>query len=396
MSSNQSLENRNYEDHDCNEEERELEEALSLSDLPICSSTGNQDDGGGVKDEENKNEEDDLEFDFDFGSGSLVGSSTAPEGEMCAADEVFSGGLMLPYRNSVISMSGLRSVSRSESMDRRTFGSRCSSSRSSSIRSHYSATSSSGSSSCSNNTTISAKTVPLVSKSSNKVVQNQFHSYPSPKPQILGTGPRFSAYTASPIGKKSKMWDVLKLGLVRTPEIELQDLKLCHHRTNNFGKTFTIPRNNSTGSSSSSSSNRAGNNNNDRPRKSCEFVSEMQRRKSQLHEINNGGFFKSCKCTIGVIEPIPTTPKYNTVVKSGYFGSNKFGKGQVLNEDKNSAQKKHHLLQQQQQQQQQQQRRNNQIRQEKKVTSHHHHHEHRTFEWLKNLSHASILNTSNS
>lgn len=401
MSRNQEVATFQYqhsrEDVDCIEEERELEEALSLSDLPI--SCGNE--GEGAKEEGSKVDGHES-LDFDFGFGSSAGSISALDGEMCAADEVFSGGLMLPYRNSVSSMSGLRSVSRSESIDRRGFGSRSSSSRSSSIRSHYSATSSSGSSSCStsNYTAISAKTVPLVSKT--KVVQNQFHSYPSPKPQILGSGPHFSTYASSPIGKRSKMWEVLKLGLVRTPEIELQDLKLRHHRTNNFGKTFTIPRNNSTGSSSSNASNKAGDSNDNRARKSfsidgykiSDFMLEVQKKKNQLSEIknSNSGFFKSCKCSTGVIviEPMPTRPNNYGANKNKYSGNSQNkspAAKQVLNEDKNLAQKKH----QEQEQQHQQKQKNNQIRQGKQAMSHHHH---RTFEWLRNLSHASVLNNS--
>lgn len=388
------FQNQHWKNVDCTDEERELEEALSLSDLPISAITiGNEEDE--AKEDEDQNDQgDNLDFDFDFGS--LIGSVSTFDGEMCAADEVFSGGLILPYRNSVSSMSGLRSASRSESMDHRTFGSRSSSIRSNSIRSHYSGTSSSGGSSCNSNyTASSARTVPLVSKTK---VRNQFHSYPSPKPQILGTGPRISTQT-SPIGKKSKMWEVLKLGLIRTPEIELQDLRL-RHRTNNFGKTLTIPRNNSNGSSSSSGSNKASNDYNDRARKSCsidgnkiDFIMEMEKRKKKLLEIKNGnssGFFKSCKCSIEDIEQLPTRSNYGP--KSGYFGSNKFGNrhnispaNQVSNEDKKLAQRKLQLLQEQQQQEQ---RRNSHIRQRKQSMSHHH----RTFEWLKNLSHASVLN----
>ncbi|KNA15231.1 hypothetical protein SOVF_100130 [Spinacia oleracea] len=376
----ENFQTQHWEDHN-EKEERELEEALSFSDLPIITTTTGKDEEEGAKEE---NDNDNSEFNFDFGS--LVGSVRSLEGEMCAADEVFSGGQLLPYRNSVSSMSGLRSISVSDP-DRRGFGSRSSSSRSSSVRSHYSTTSSSGSggggggggSSCSS---ISAKTFPLVSKSS-KVVQNQnqFHSYPSPKPQILGPGARYSTYAASPAVKKSKMWEVLKLGLVRTPEIELQGLKLrCNnHHTNNFGNktTFMIPRNNSTGSNSSSSSNKGGNNNNDdRARKSFSgnggkisefFMLEMQRRKNNINQSSEiiqktgkGGFFKNCKCTIGVIEPVP-------VVRSN--NCNKFGKGQnvqpaasqVRDEDKQQKQKE------KQEQEKHQQRRNNEIRQGEQV-----------------------------
>ncbi|KAL2906382.1 Protein-associating with the carboxyl-terminal domain of ezrin [Bienertia sinuspersici] len=395
---NQEVENSQNQKHcfehvdQCNEEERELEEALSLSDLPINAITSEVSQQSGALKEDNQNARDNLEVEFDFGS--LVGSVSTLDGEMCTADEVFSGGQILPYRNSVSSMSGLRSVSRSDSMDRRGFGSRSSSSRSSSIRSHYSNTSSSGSScSSSNNTTISSKTVPLVSKAK---VQNQFHSYPSPKPQILGSNTRVATCT-TPVGKKSKMWEVLKMGLVRTPEIELQDLKQ-RHRSNNYGKTVTIPRNNSIGSGSSSDIIKVNTHQNiDGARKSCsndgnrinDFVLEIQKRRSnQLvaqNKNDNSGFFKSCKCSIGAIEPMPT-------IRSSYDSQNiSAPKNQALNEDKNVTQKKNQVAEEQKRQQKQR-RNNNNLRQGKKVMSHHHHH--RTFEWLKNLSHASVLNNS--
>ncbi|XP_057542257.1 uncharacterized protein LOC130820767 [Amaranthus tricolor] len=383
MSSFQEIENfqtQSWEEHNidhCNEEqndeqERELEEALSLSDLPIT--TGNQEVEAKNRQSENQNAEDnfdsDSDFDFDFDFGSLIGSMSTLNGEMCTADEVFSGGQILPYRNSVSSMSGLRSVSRSDSMDRRGFTSRSSNSRSSSVRSHYSAASSSGSSSCSDNTGISVKTVPVLSKTR---IQNQFHSFPSPKPQIVDSGVRFTSH-GSAIGKKSKMWEVLKLGLVRTPEIEL------------------IPRNNSSGSNTGCNGNN-NNNNNNGARKSIDgsrindFVLEMQKRKKKLVAENkigdNGGFFRSCKCSVMAIDPFPIRPNYD--MKSGYYGNRqknspgKYG----LNEDKNVAKKKVEQLQQEQG-------RNSQIRQGKQVISHHHN---RTFEWLKNLSNSTLLNT---
>ncbi|KAL2906387.1 Protein-associating with the carboxyl-terminal domain of ezrin [Bienertia sinuspersici] len=397
---NQEVENSQNQKHcfehadQCNEEERELEEALSLSDLPINAiiSEDNQ-QSGGIK-EDTQNARDNLETEFDFGS--LVGSVSPLDGEMCTADEVFSGGQILPYRNSVSSMSGLRSVSRSGSMDCRGFGSRSSSSRSSSIRSHYSNSSSGSSCSSSNNTTISSKTVPLLS---NTKVQNQFHSYPSPKPQILGSSMRVATCT-TPVGKKSKMWEVLKMGLVRTPEIELQDLKL-RHRSNNYGKNVAIPRNNSIGSSGSSNSIKASTNQNiDSARKSWsndgnrinDFVLEIQkRRNNQLaqNKNDNSGFFKSCKCSIGAIEPMPSIRSNS--VNFGKSQNISSPKNQALNEDKNVTQKKNQVAEEQKHQQKQ--RRNNNLRQGKKVMSHHHHHR-RTFEWLKNLSHASVLNNS--
>ncbi|KAK9670302.1 hypothetical protein RND81_13G192700 [Saponaria officinalis] len=347
------------------EDEREEEEALSFSNLPITEfirSNGDEE----VEEDKNVSNLDDFDFDFDFGF------------EMCSADEVISGGQLLPFRHSVSSETGLinnrnsnsKTVSRSDSMDRIGFCSRSGSSRSSSIRSQYSSTSSTSTSS--NNTSISVKTIPIP-KGRNR--NNYFHSHPSPKPQVWATGaragPTVNNYSA-PISKKSTMWDVLRLGLVRAPEIELQDLKQ-RHRLSNSGKTsFIMPRN----------TNSHSNNDDDNDRgKISELLLGLQNKK------NNGGFFKSCKCSVLAIEPIHTR-EFGT--KINYFGTkvsknNKFvtNYGRFMKKDEELAEKRV-ILQEQEEQKQKEK-----IRQEKKVMSHHH----RTFEWLRDLSHANVLNS---
>ncbi|XP_074295307.1 uncharacterized protein LOC141623139 [Silene latifolia] len=353
-------------------DEQEEEEALSFSDLPITkfiiSNAGDDDE---EEEEKNGTNEDEPEFDF----GSLVDSGNGIKIEMCSADEVFSGGQILPFRHSVSSdttrTANWRSASRSESIES---CSRSSSIRSSSIRSQFSTSSSSTSTTSSNNTSFSIKTVPQA-----KIrVRNTFNSHPSPKPQVWAPGPRGSA----PNPRKTTMWDVLRLGLVRTPEIELQDLKQ-RHRSSTSGKTpFIIPRNNSSGSNNSRNSESKTT---DVSNKINDLFTELNKKKKND---NDGGFFKSCKCSVMAIEPIPTREygvrhKISDGPKKGKPSMNYY---RILKEDKEMEQKKV-IVQEQEQKGKKQQIRHG----KKKVMSHQHHH--RTFEWLKDLSHATVLNS---
>ncbi|KAK7834089.1 hypothetical protein CFP56_025074 [Quercus suber] len=161
--------------------EEELDEDLSFCDLPVISNLTEE------KEEEQSRKEDALaidhqtqeEFDFPSRGGSLL-----RESEMCAADEVFFQGQILPLRLSVSSQSGSggvkqesqnisRCTSSSESMDHNSTGGFTSnnSSRSSSTRSHNST------SSTSSNNTFRRNSKPIR-------VQNNFLTCPSPKPQI--------------------------------------------------------------------------------------------------------------------------------------------------------------------------------------------------------------------
>ncbi|KAJ8427635.1 hypothetical protein Cgig2_010897 [Carnegiea gigantea] len=348
------------------DEDNEEEEALSLCDLPVTNTANNEEAGK----EEGYQTANDSDFDFDFGS--LIGSVTAVESEMCAADEVFSGGQMLPFRHSVSSEVGLsgfrvpihRSVSRTDSIDRGGLGSRSTSSRSSSTRSQHSATSSTSSGSSG-----SMVTIPKPK------AWNHFHSCPSPNPQIRASGARLSNCA----GSKSTTWQVLRLGLVRTPEIELQDLKL---------RNRTSPCN-------------SDNNNNKGPKKRSDKIGNLllgtQKGEDKIsNEINKsgGGFFGNCKCSIGAIEPIIIPPRLirpNYGAKTGHKHK-LLDQFVLLSEDKELAQKKkeqhqdhQHPRQQERKQQQQQRNREKEIRQGKRFGSHH-----RTFEWLRDLSHTSF------
>ncbi|TXG59322.1 hypothetical protein EZV62_013895 [Acer yangbiense] len=160
---------------------------------------------------------------FNFGS--------TEESEMCTADELFFKGQILPLRLSVSGGTGgpRRCLSRSESMDHGgssySTGSGSTSintSRSSSTRSYYSSTTTT--------TTNSAN-----STTSKQKIRNNFHSFPSPNPQIRVSSFRLSNVSnnssSNSRNQKSTIWDLFRIGLVRAPEIEFQDLKL---RSNNI------------------------------------------------------------------------------------------------------------------------------------------------------------------
>ncbi|KAL3646370.1 hypothetical protein CASFOL_011550 [Castilleja foliolosa] len=241
------------------EESVEEDETLSLSDLPLIhKKEANSDDNNRAhNDKENQTQDD-----FDF-------CSLSKQPEMCAADELFFQGQILPFRHSVSSEKGsllqqyykTRSVSRSESMDRLHSGSGgLISSRSSSISSHQS--SSSGSSAGPNSRR--PKLPPA---------RNQFHSHPSPSPKIHFPSKNYRNYNSA---KKSTVWSVFRLGvLTPPPEIAFMDLK---QRSNcrNFGSR------NSTDSNSSS-------------------ISSGYKKKKKNRSLLGG-----CKCSADAVDTVPT------------------------------------------------------------------------------------------
>ncbi|KAL7141474.1 hypothetical protein ABFS83_08G055500 [Erythranthe nasuta] len=210
------------------EDEEEEEEALSLSDLPLFHQW--RKDQRNIKEEEESIRSPLMEAkdDFDF-------CSASKESEMCAADELFFKGRILPFRHSVSSSEP--GLLRSGSMDRYYSGGLISS-RSSSINSHHSMTSSSSSSSA------------AVRRPKLPPPRNQFqYSHPSPSPRLhfpsqrtkIAAGRNYAAAKSSP------PWNIFRLGLVAAPP----DLKTrCPSSKNNFGSR------NSNSSSISSGSNK--------------------------------------------------------------------------------------------------------------------------------------------
>lgn len=253
------------------EDEEDDEEALSLSDLPLIRKEKEEEE-----EESSPLREAGTQEDFDF-------CSVSKESEMCAADEVFFQGQILPLRHSVSSEKGLllqycdsrnasRSISRSESMDHYYSGGLISS-RSSSISSHQS--SSSGGSSAAVGPKYKPKLPP----------RNQFHSHPSPSPRL-----RFPSNKQGMMNstnhrncvKKSSIWNILRLGLVTTPpEIAFQDLKTrCPNNNSTNGKNFGSRNSTSSNCSSVSSSN-----------------SINKKKKAR-------GLFGGCKCSADAVDTV--------------------------------------------------------------------------------------------
>ncbi|XP_054775948.1 uncharacterized protein LOC129284479 [Prosopis cineraria] len=301
----------------------------SLCDLPV--NLIKQDERSRKANSQVLNEE----FDFRLRWGPFC-----KEPEMCAADEVFFQGQILPSqlngqkfnRHKSRSLDFLDHVSLSES--------RSNSSRSSSFKSQNS----------SNSTSSTTILTPRVSESR---VKNRFHTCPSPKPQLRVPIPRQASF--GNLGRKSSTWDFFRLGVVPVPEIELQDLKVR-------GTKNTVSRNGSTSNSRSNSG----------TTKSGKMsTSTHYRGKSSNHGLKQfldkgGGFLSGCKCSVETV-PLDTVIIINSRTKSAREteSATRAMKEKVAIEFENEKQRE---------------------KKGKKTVSSH---RRRTFEWLKELSHAS-------
>lgn len=304
------------QEEELEDEEEEEEEALSLCDLP--------------NNEENQTKKEASEFasevqleDFDFDS---CGGNLLKESEMCTADEIFYQGQILPLRHSISLPSDRRNCTIQSMSAEEHCHDTNSSSRSSSIRSQRS--SSSGSSS-----NFSTKYKPKI--------RNQFHSHPSPTPQV-----RFSKVNSqSNINnstRKSALWSLFRVGLVTPPEIALQDLKNRGGNRDNSGSR------NSTSSSSSGSFS-----NNDTRMRS---ITLSKKKKQRLFTLG------SCKCSANAVETV--LPSNVLITNSSNSSITKIRKttGADKHEDKKNSSEN--------------------IKATKKQAMS----RHRTFEWLKQLS----------
>ncbi|KAE8707030.1 putative Late embryoproteinsis abundant protein group 8 protein [Hibiscus syriacus] len=328
----------------CDEEkweaEEEEEESLSLCDLAVNL----------IKEENQLVEEDDgeqtqtskTEDDFNFGSW---GGFLSIKPEMCAADEVFFKGRILPLHHSVSSdsaMMGFRQdshntsecLSRSKSMDHGSLSRFTSVSSSSTRCSHYS--------------TSSSNAKPEAIK-----IRNNFNTHPSPKPQIRLSKTRTP--NANSRNQRSSIWEFFRLGLFRSPELELQDLKLHSSSNNNNGNRTSVSRNSSCNSSNNSSSTKNVVVNNG----GAKFPKNQQ-------DLNGGflekrmGLLSGCTCSVNAVETVPLN---NVVVVTK---RNK-------NSEKDKAITSHAAAIEE--------------KMKKKQTLS----RHRTFEWIKELSHASYV-----
>ncbi|XWS29731.1 hypothetical protein CRYUN_Cryun24cG0055600 [Craigia yunnanensis] len=368
----------------CDDEETweaEEEEALSLCDLPV-NLIKDQNQVQPRNEEAGESQAIKTEEDFNFGSW---GGSLSTEPEMCAADEVFFKGQILPRRLSVGSDSALTGcrqesqntshcLSRSESIDHGSlsrFTSVSSSSRSSSTRSSHYSTSSS------NSITVTARNFNSITNSSfssdskpkPSKIRNNFNTHPSPKPQIRLSKTR--PVNVSSRNQKSSMWDFFRLGLVRAPELELKDLKV--RGNNNNANRNSVSRNSSCNSSNSSSSTK-----NSTSQIVNNSGSEVAKNKQDL---NKGflekriGLFSGCKCSVNAVE----TVSLNNIV--------------VVKSNKNSEKEKamlHAAMEEKKKLLQELKTKKKMKEKEKeKQEGKQAFSRHRTFEWLKELSHAS-------
>lgn len=308
------------------EEEDEEEEIEALS---LCDlPVIDQENQSKAKPDSQKIE---TQEDFDF---RLWGGPFSTETEMCVADEVFFQGQILPLRYSF-----KRCESMSESLDRGSLTEfRSNSSRSSSIRSQNSSSSNS-----STTTTTSRISKPRVQQ------QNHYHTHPSPQPQLKVTLPRQTS--CGNHTRKSSAWEFFRLGVVPAPEIALQDLKV--RGTNSANKNY-INRNSSNSSSSNSNVNA----------NSSEKTRYSGKKNHVLKKIVGlgGGFWSGCKCSVETVQ------SDMVIIKSGTKSANK-------TESTTHAMKEKVVERKRQKQRQKQGKRTMSRR--------------RTFEWLKELSHAN-------
>ncbi|KAI9088971.1 hypothetical protein K1719_029250 [Acacia pycnantha] len=269
------------------------------------------------------------EFDF-----RLWGSSFE-ETEMCAADEVFFQGQILPLQLNANKFNRYKSMSL-DSLDHGSLSeSRSNSSRSSSFKSQNSP-----------NYSTSSITIltPRVSVSESRV-KNRFHTCPSPKPQLKVPLPRQASF--SNVGRKSSTWDFFRLGVVPAPEIELQDLKVR---------------------STKNSVSRSGSTSNSGTTKSGKIMSTNHGLKQFLDK--GGGLLSGCKCSIDM--PLDTV-----IINSRT-------KSTEETESATRAMKEKVVIEFEKEKQRQKQGKNKAVSSRRRLL--------RTFEWLKELSHASYLN----
>ncbi|EXB28737.1 hypothetical protein L484_009423 [Morus notabilis] len=368
-------------------------EDVSLCDLPVLSllkkdqeekrTQRPDDDGGGGGNNDNEEAKNNVLFEAheEFAFGSVTGGSLSTAAEMCAADEVFFRGQILPLRLSVSSDAYTTRLdpardSRSESMDRGSVvGFRSISSRSSSCSSR----STQNSSSVTSGTFI---TITRIASEPRLRTRNQFGSHPSPKPQIRVSSARGLERVSSAGRKqKSSMWDFFRLGLVRTPDIELQEIK-ANLRGNSGNKctNYSVTR-------SSSVNN---NNNNNNYSTSCgensNNIAEKQKRRN---------FLSGCKCSAEAVafNAIVAKSKGNCVattngdVNDGINGTTKHVSGtkekaELKSNGDVTTSSKMKSVRQSDRDHDQNKRQEGSSR--KQAVSHH-----RTYEWLKQLSHAN-------
>ncbi|KAI3441024.1 uncharacterized protein J3R85_002870 [Psidium guajava] len=292
--------------YDSNIAEEDEDEALSLSDLPLPLASEDSPAGGESRREEGCEDDRDRagpcgteDPEFDFGSG--VGGSLSSGWQMCAADELFFQGQILPLRLSVSSDSlrpdARRSVSRSDSMEIGSISTRVSSMGSSRSNSH-------GSSHCSSSSSSRSSSMTNSSRASFSRV-NPFHAHPSPKPQIGPSPGKFRTRSQKSPPPPSSMWEFFRLGLIRTPDIGLAELKLRKSVVNGSADNQCLMSRNSSSSSSDSSVNNGGPGSGaDIKIKNAEEKTDDKKKKKKSknrERFLNGSFLGGCRCSVDAV-----------------------------------------------------------------------------------------------
>lgn len=352
------------------------EEDLSLCDFPVdLNKDGNQTPCSTNKDDPQIIETQVVE-EFDFGSvcGQVI------QTQMCAADEVFFKGQILPLRLSISSDNGLTSFRRDSSRDASRCISRSESMDHVSLGGFRSISSGSTASSISSNSNSAAMTITRVTSES-RVVRNQFHSHPSPKPQIRSSSSsaRLERITSRNHHQKSSssMWDFFRVGLVRTPpDIELQDLNYKVLRSNSRANKGSVSRNSSVNSSDNNTTiihnnNKSNNNTSSKMEVLNNVVAEKQKRQRFI--------ISGCKCSAETVASNAIIMKNRSCSDESSSGFND------VNDNINNSGAKtistramKELKKKKQKQKAQQQGKRADLS------------NHRTYEWLKELSHANF------
>ncbi|KAJ6412960.1 hypothetical protein OIU84_005890 [Salix udensis] len=350
------------------EEDDQDEEALSLCDLPVYRTK--EESNQSSRHQETETYQEDFEFGPWGGDGYLSKKS-----DMCAADDIFFQGQILPLRLSASSESDVHKFERDSSLNQSHCLSRSVSTDHNSIsvfttfscsssRSHYSSSSSSSSTS-----PAIASTRMIKPK-----VQNQFLTHPSPKPQIrLPSTSLRNAACSRP--RNSSFWDFFRLGLVRTPWIELQDLKVRNSvsRNSSSGSSKSNPSIKKRGKISVSSKSGCKIKNMSRHNSSDRGKNMEKRRKQSLLQ-KRRGLLSGCSCSVSAVKPVPLNVD---VFKSSNSRSRRAGNGNNDKSERGSIEEKLRELKMKKRIVEKQQ-------QGKQDMS-----RHRAFEWIKELPHAT-------
>ncbi|XP_062101855.1 probable membrane-associated kinase regulator 1 [Humulus lupulus] len=396
--------NSNSDVHDHQEEED-----VSLCDLPVHNS---------LKEDNNDNKQLRIEEEYDakndvvtsssssgetqeeFAFGSVCGGSLSTMSEMCSADELFFRGQILPLRLSVSSDAGparIDPTKRPEFVDHGSLGVlRSISSRSSSCSSRSTQHSSSSTA------TITITRVTSEPRLGNR---NHFFYHPSPKPQIRVSSARLErvgSTNSTPRKHKFSMWDFFRLGLVRTPDIELQELNKVNFirsnsRVNNKGSSSSPPsvsRNNSLSNNNNNSNiispiktNNSTTTNSNTVEKDNGAVLNVEKQKSRK-------FLSGCKCSVdAVVAPnIIMVKSKRTTPNAGHCNSTSGAKHSSMYSTKEKVLLAQHVHRESKatssrtkNDNKQQHNNADQKQRQKQVMSHL-----RTYEWLKDLSHANL------